>query len=155
MLIYTIASCLLATATAGPAVIRSRREIEDFRSALLASVAGDGLTLEKRMNKNLGSSPWASSGKYQGDILLDKAIIEAMVTKYATGRSGLVDPYQLWPNATIIYEFAAKNFCKYQNYVPKYKKRSYFESHERSIEQNSCIKFRPRTTFIAIVSTSG
>ncbi|KAL4703157.1 hypothetical protein ACJJTC_016758 [Scirpophaga incertulas] len=137
MLKYVLLSCLLAAAAAGPPLVKSRRQIENYRAALEASRADDGLTLQERMAKNPKSSAWVSSGKYQGDMILDEPIIEDMVNNYAAGRAAYIYPNTKWPEGIVIYEFGLGEFSLDQ--------QRHILNVMQFMEENSCIRFRQRT----------
>lgn len=76
----------------------------------------DGIRLESRMLANPKASVWESSGKFQGDILLNDEQAEMLLNQYAEGRNAYIWPHTKWPSNTIVYEFNnefSKSFCYY------------------------------------------
>lgn len=68
------------------------------------------------MAENPQASAWENSGKYQGDILLDDEQVEDMVSQYAQGRHAYIWPNTRWPGNTVVYEFGAGEFSKFNVY---------------------------------------
>ncbi|XP_063828859.1 uncharacterized protein LOC135078199 [Ostrinia nubilalis] len=102
-------SCLLTLVAAGPRFMKTRAEIEEYKTLLEKTREDDGLTLEERMEAHPQSNAWENSGKFQGDIYLDDDIIEDLVDSYATGdeegRMAFTRPNSRWPSNTVVYEF--------------------------------------------------
>ncbi|KAI8429530.1 hypothetical protein MSG28_000163 [Choristoneura fumiferana] len=91
--------CCLGLAVASPPIVRSREEIQAFRSFLENTQTENGDYIA-RMTSPL-ANPEENSGKYQGDIVLDDFIIDGMLQEYAQGRNAYTWPNTKWPNDTV------------------------------------------------------
>ncbi|KOB70143.1 Metalloendopeptidase [Operophtera brumata] len=116
--------CLIGLAAATPAIVRSREEIQAFRSFLESTKNNNDAS---QFNARSQSAPEANaeelSGKYEGDIVLDDFIIESMLLEFAQGRNAYTWPNTKWPNDTV---------------------SAAIEAGIKDIEDNTCVKFRYR-----------
>lgn len=64
---------------------------------------------------------WEQSGKFEGDLVLNKRQRRLIVEDVAEGlsRNGLQDITKRWPNNEVIYYIQKDHFCKY--HLPFYK----------------------------------
>ncbi|KAI8429533.1 hypothetical protein MSG28_000165 [Choristoneura fumiferana] len=91
--------------------------------------------------KNLAAQspdhPEMYSGKYQGDIVLDKEDVDDMVAQYASGRNAVIFPglSTQWPDNTVIWTFADTH------YEEPGQKEAVLEAM-KLIESKTCVKFR-------------
>ncbi|CAK1599450.1 unnamed protein product [Parnassius mnemosyne] len=129
--------CLVGLTVGGPAVTKTREEIESFKNFLKKSRTENDVRLSERMLANPLASAWQNSGKFEGDILLDDWQVEGIVQEFAAGRNAYVWPNTNWPNNTIVYEFAPGDFKKRQQ-------RAILKAM-RDIEKKTCLKFRQRS----------
>ncbi|XP_073964991.1 zinc metalloproteinase nas-4-like [Choristoneura fumiferana] len=126
--------CCLGLAVASPPIVRSREEIQAFRSFLENTQTENGDYIA-RMTSPL-ANPEENSGKYQGDIVLDDFIIDGMLQEYAQGRNAYTWPNTKWPNDTVVWEFGEGEFGPLQSAA--------IEEGIADIERHTCIKFRYR-----------
>ncbi|KAJ8734558.1 hypothetical protein PYW08_013808 [Mythimna loreyi] len=131
---------LISLVAAGPATVRSRQEIEDFRQFLEGIKRGN--TNEEEFQARKRNLPFANdeelSGKFQGDIVLDDEDYEVMLQEYAIGRNAYISSaIGPWPANTVIFEFADGHFNDAQ-------KEAIWKAI-RDIEAHTCVKFRYRT----------
>ncbi|KAJ8734268.1 hypothetical protein PYW07_014819 [Mythimna separata] len=132
---------LVSLVAAGPATVRSRQDIEEFRHFLEGIKRGNENTEQFQARKK--SLPFVNdeelSGKYQGDIVLDDEDYEVMLQEYAVGRSAYSSPsIGPWPANTVIFEFADGHFNDAQ--------KAAIWNAVRDIEAHTCVKFRYRTS---------
>ncbi|XP_028170066.1 zinc metalloproteinase nas-13-like [Ostrinia furnacalis] len=134
-------SCLLTLVAAGPRFMKTRAEIEEYKTLLEKTREDDGLTLEERMEAHPQSNAWENSGKFQGDIYLDDDIIEDLVDSYATGdeegRMAFTRPNSRWPSNTVVYEFGHNEFTLDQ--------QRWILTTIDTLQQRTCVRFRVRT----------
>ncbi|RVE53233.1 hypothetical protein evm_002066 [Chilo suppressalis] len=137
MLRFVVLCCILAVAAAGPPVVKTRAQIQNYKIALEKSREDDGLTLEERMAAHPEMNAWANSGKYQGDIVLDDELIEDMVEEFSTGsRMAYTRANTRWPQATAVYEFGAGEFnLDQQRFILNVMTR---------LSERTCVRFRVR-----------
>ncbi|XP_050663898.1 astacin-like metalloprotease toxin 5 [Leptidea sinapis] len=137
MIRATVLLCVLGFVVASPPLVKSREEIQAFRS-YLESTKSSGNVAKFLVRNNV--SPRANieenSGKFQGDIVLDDTLIEEMVLNYATGRNAYIWPDTKWPENTVVYQFGEGEFGPLQQ-------AAILEGIE-AIENNTCVKFRYR-----------
>ncbi|XP_028170071.1 zinc metalloproteinase nas-14-like [Ostrinia furnacalis] len=133
-------SCLLTLVAAGPRVLKTRAEIEEYKTILERTREDDGLTLEDRMEAHPQSNPWENSGKFEGDIFLDDDLIEDLVDNYAAGddegRMAYIRPNSRWPSNTVVYEFGANEFNLDQ--------QRYIIQTINLLQERTCVRFRVR-----------
>ncbi|KAJ2946639.1 hypothetical protein O0L34_g12696 [Tuta absoluta] len=137
MLRLLVLSCVLVAVLGNPALVRSRDEIEAYRSFLENSrKSSDGKYVLGRSVSSLGN-PEENSGYFEGDIILDEWMIDQLVMQYATGgRNAYTWPDTHWPNNTVVYEIAEGEFGPLQTAA--------ILEGIADIERHSCIKFRKR-----------
>nr|AEL12457.1 hatching enzyme-like protein [Antheraea pernyi] len=127
---------VLSLAAATPAIVRSREEIQAFRSFLENTKTSDGDQFLARTLASPLANPEENSGKYEGDIVLDDFIIESMIQQYAMGRNAYTWPNTKWPNNTVVWEFGEGEFGPLQ--------QAAIEEGIKDIERHTCVKFRYR-----------
>ncbi|XP_047034102.1 seminal metalloprotease 1-like [Helicoverpa zea] len=137
LLLFFVAVGLVA---ASPAVVRTRKDIEDFRQFLEGIRKGNGnreqFLARKKALPNVNDEEL--SGKYQGDIVLDEQDYEVMLQEYAVGRAAYSSSsITSWPDNTVIFEFADGWFDDAQ-------KAAIWDA-ARDIEAHTCVKFRYKT----------
>ncbi|XP_045506379.1 zinc metalloproteinase nas-4-like [Colias croceus] len=133
MLRAAVLLCILGLAVASPSLARSREEIEAFRHFLESTKTNDGARI---LSRNRISANPEENGKFQGDIILDDFMIEAMLQDYATGRNAYIWPDTKWPENTVVWEFGEDEFGPLQQAAIK--------DAIQDIENNTCVKFRYR-----------
>ncbi|XP_047525665.1 zinc metalloproteinase nas-4-like [Pieris napi] len=142
---------VLAVATASPPVVRTREEIQEYRRFLEASKTSDGNGLLVFNKISPLANPEENSGKYQGDIILDDYMIEAMLESYATGRNAYTWPDTKWPDNTVVWEFGEGEFGSIQ--------QAAIEDAIEDIQNHTCVKFRRRepedTAYVKLTGGSG
>ncbi|KAG6464025.1 zinc metalloproteinase nas-4 [Manduca sexta] len=151
MLRFAVILAVLGAVAATPAIVRSRKEIQAFRSFLESTRTDDGEQFLFRTQVSPLANPEENSGKYEGDIILDDFIIERMVQEYAMGRSAYTWPNTKWPNDTVVWEFGEDEFGPIQ--------KEAIEEGIRDIERHTCVKFRYRepedTVFVRVTGGAG
>ncbi|KAM3966660.1 uncharacterized protein ACR2FA_012197 [Aphomia sociella] len=153
MLKLAVLVCVLGLAAATPSVVRSREEIESFRSFLESTKTNtdDGELFLARTKAFPLANPEENSGKYQGDIIIDDFIMESMIEEYAKGRNAYIWPNSKWPDNTVVWEFGDGEFGPQQ--------QAAIEEGIRDIEERTCIKFRYRqpgdTVFVRLTGLAG
>ncbi|XP_037961261.2 zinc metalloproteinase nas-4-like [Plutella xylostella] len=130
-----LVACALGVAAAGPSIVRTREEIQEFRSFLESTRNEDG-QFTARTARNPLANAEENSGKYQGDIVLDDFMIESMLQEFAMGRNAYIFPNTKWPNDTVVWELGEGEFGPLQTAA--------IEAGIKDIEDNTCIKFRKR-----------
>ncbi|XP_072935462.1 seminal metalloprotease 1-like [Epargyreus clarus] len=142
---------LAAVVVASPSIIRSKEEIEAFRHFLESTKTEDGSQFLARTKASPLANAEENSGKFEGDIILDDFIIEAMLKEYAMGRNAYIWPNTKWPEDTIVWEFGEGEFGPLQ--------MAAIEAGIADIEKNTCIKFRYRqpedTVFVRVTGGPG
>ncbi|KAJ8734270.1 hypothetical protein PYW07_014821 [Mythimna separata] len=131
---------LISLVAAGPATVRSRKDIENFIQFLEETKTGNANAEEFQARKQ--KFPFANdeelSGRFQGDIELDDDEYEVLLQQYLQGRNGFrtnfIGP---WPDNTLVFEFADGEFDDAQ--------KSAIWDAVRDIEAHTCVKFRYRT----------
>ncbi|XP_026764196.2 seminal metalloprotease 1-like [Galleria mellonella] len=145
--------CSLGLAAATPSVVRSREEIQAFRSFLESTkiTTDDGELFLARSKANPLANPEENSGKYEGDIILDDFIMENMIQEYALGRNAYTWPNTKWPENTVVWEFGAGEFGPQQ--------QAAILEGIRDIEEKTCVRFRYRqpgdTVYVRVTGGSG
>ncbi|XP_063530134.1 seminal metalloprotease 1-like [Cydia strobilella] len=133
MLRATVILCCLGVVLATPPFVRSREEIQAFRSFLedTQKAKPDGI----RVISPLANAE-ENSGKFEGDIVLEDYMIEEMVQEYAMGRNAHLRPRMKWPNNTVVWEYVEGEFDPLQ--------QAAIEEGMADIERHTCVKFRYR-----------
>nr|AEO80031.1 hatching enzyme [Bombyx mandarina] len=151
MLRIAVLVTIVCTALATPAVVRTREEIQAFRSFLESTKSGDGSQFAARIMTNPLANPEENSDKFQGDIVLDDFMIEILLRQYAMGRNAYTWPNTKWPNNTVVWEFGEGEFGPRQ--------QAAIEEGIRDIERHTCLKFRYReagdTAFVRLTGGAG
>ncbi|XP_059060345.1 seminal metalloprotease 1-like [Achroia grisella] len=153
MLKFAILVCLLGLAAATPSVVRTREEIESFRSFLENTKINtdDGEAFLARSKAFPLANPEEISGKYEGDIIVDDFIIANMIQEYAMGRNAYTWPNTKWPGNVVVWEFGEGEFGPLQ--------QAAIEEGIRDIEEHTCIRFRYRQpgdqAFVRVTGGSG
>ncbi|CAK1548146.1 unnamed protein product [Leptosia nina] len=148
---FAVILCALATVGASPSAARSRKEIEDYKQFLKASKAsnGNGLLVFNKISPL--ANPEENSGKYQGDIILDDYMIEAMVDQYASGQNAYVWPETTWPDNVVVWEIGGDN-------LEHIHEAAILDAIE-DIQNHTCIKFRLRqpgdTVYVKVTGNPG
>ncbi|XP_075990981.1 uncharacterized protein LOC142986384 [Anticarsia gemmatalis] len=130
---------VLGLAAAGPAVMRSKKDIQDFINYLDSVRKGNGenyLALAQSRMSSLANVE-ELSGRFQGDIVLDDVDYESMIQEYSVGRSAYTtSSITTWPDNTVVFEFGDGEFDALQ--------QAAIWEGIRDIEAHTCIKFRYR-----------
>ncbi|CAB3257301.1 unnamed protein product [Arctia plantaginis] len=130
---------LLGLASAGPALVRSKEEIEDFIKYLDRIKKGNSEqpNILSRSALPAVEDSEELSGRYQGDIVLDDEDYERMLTEYTMGRNAYsTSSITTWPNNVVVYEFATNAFNRLQ--------QNAILSAIADIEEHTCVRFRTR-----------
>nr|AWW91898.1 hatching enzyme [Samia ricini] len=151
MLRFCLLLGALSLAAATPAIVRSREEIQAFRSFLESTKTSDGEQFLARTRASPLANPEENSGKFEGDIVLDDFIIESMIQQYAMGRNAYTWPDTKWPNNTVVWEFGEGEFGPLQ--------QAAIEEGIKDIEAHTCVKFRYRepedTVYVRLTGGAG
>nr|AHW50928.1 hatching protein [Rondotia menciana]AID50186.1 hatching enzyme [Rondotia menciana] len=151
MLRVALFVCAVGCVVGTPIVVRTKDEIQAFRSFLENTKSGDSQQFITRALANPFANPEENSGKFQGDIVLDDSMIEVLVRQYAVGRNAYIWPDTKWPNDTVVWEFGEGEFNPVQ--------QAAIEEGIKDIERHTCVKFRYRqpedTAFVRLTGGAG